>query len=73
MKKFLFTSSVFAAGFSAGYALSLRLTKEILTQHQKRSEGDFSFDEKSFVSNFVKFSLDEYDVKEFSESLDKLR
>ena len=73
MRKILFTSSVFAFGFIAGYTLSLRINEEIFTQTQKRAKGDYSYNEKSFISRCAKTTLDEAEVQNFSESLDKLR
>lgn len=70
MRKFLFISSVFAFGFTVGYDLHSLLIDEVITQTRKRAEGDYSYNEKSFISRLAKSALDEVEVQRFSAFLD---
>ena len=73
MKKFLLISSVFAFGFRVGFKTHSLVINEVFIQAQKRAEGDYSYDKKSFASRIAKTTLDEAEVQNFSESLNKLR
>ena len=73
MKKIVFISSVFAFGFTVGYEVNSRMIDEVFSQSRKRAEGDYSYNEKSFISRLAKSAVDEVEVQRFSAFLDKLR